>query len=116
MAMSELTRLLVDVEGLSWEQGVKLTSQVRIGTIKMSMNRKVQWKNEAGCRQSEKTLSTVIKEESHFGNTVKLLLQSMHQLDHNIVIPLFRFLPRSRVCLSFGNCVVLDVFFVLAVA
>ncbi len=28
MAMSELTRLLVDVEGLSWEQGVKLTNQV----------------------------------------------------------------------------------------
>eukprot|EP00983_Pelagomonas_calceolata_P018837 592220-Pelagomonas_calceolata.AAC.5 len=27
MAMAELTRLLVDVEGLSWEQGVKLTSQ-----------------------------------------------------------------------------------------
>lgn len=29
MAMAELTRLLVDEEGLPWEQAVKLTSQVR---------------------------------------------------------------------------------------
>lgn len=28
IAMAELTRLLVDVEGLSWEQGVKLTNEV----------------------------------------------------------------------------------------